>query len=117
MSKQPPIPIGVDDYKRLVDDGSVYIDKTLLIKEFWEDGAPAQSSTKEQYAAITFYPDGSCESAQITLASRAPEEEQKMVIHLAGVTGAISHNLLVSTNVLPAPATEELSAADGSDAL
>ena len=30
-------PIGVDDYKNLIEDGYVYVDKTLLIKEFWEN--------------------------------------------------------------------------------
>src|SRR3990167_8825412 len=31
------LPIGVDDYKNLIDEGYIYIDKTLLIKEFWEN--------------------------------------------------------------------------------
>ncbi|MBS0628468.1 MAG: AAA family ATPase [Verrucomicrobia bacterium] len=29
-------PIGKDDYKKVIDENCVYIDKTLLIKEFWE---------------------------------------------------------------------------------
>ncbi len=32
-------PIGKDDYKKIIDEKCVYIDKTLLIKEFWEDGS------------------------------------------------------------------------------
>jgi len=39
MSQYRPISIGVDDYKKLIDAGSSYVDKTLLIKEFWQDGA------------------------------------------------------------------------------
>ncbi len=35
----PSIPIGVDDYKKLIDNKSTYVDKTFLIKEFWQDGA------------------------------------------------------------------------------
>ena len=31
-----PLPIGVDDFKDLIEEGYVYVDKTLLIKEFWE---------------------------------------------------------------------------------
>jgi len=38
-SLYPPIPIGVDDYKKLIDNKNTYVDKTLLIKEFWQDGA------------------------------------------------------------------------------
>ncbi len=30
------LPIGVDDYQDLIEGGYVYVDKTLLIKEFWE---------------------------------------------------------------------------------
>ena len=37
--KKRPLPIGVDDYKDLIDEGYEYVDKTLLIKEFWEDKA------------------------------------------------------------------------------
>ncbi len=32
-------PIGVDDYKEIIDKKCIYIDKTLLIKEFWKDDA------------------------------------------------------------------------------
>ncbi len=35
----PSIPIGVDDYKKLIDNKNFYVDKTFLIKEFWQDGA------------------------------------------------------------------------------
>jgi len=39
MSDRLKLPIGVDDYKKLIDNNKVYVDKTLLIKEFWqEDG-------------------------------------------------------------------------------
>jgi len=38
MSHYRPVPIGVEDYKEIIDKKSAYIDKTLLIKEFWQDG-------------------------------------------------------------------------------
>ncbi len=34
--KIQPLPIGVDDYKDLIDEGYIYVDKTLFIKEFWD---------------------------------------------------------------------------------
>ena len=37
--EQLRLPIGEDDYKELIRKKCVYIDKTLLIKEFWEDGS------------------------------------------------------------------------------
>jgi len=33
------IPLGVEDYKEIIDSKNAYVDKTLLIKEFWQDGA------------------------------------------------------------------------------
>jgi len=38
MSQTQLIPIGVEDYKEIIDNKNVYVDKTLLIKEFWQDG-------------------------------------------------------------------------------
>jgi len=38
-SSYPTIPIGGEDYKKLIDNENTYIDKTLLIQEFWQDGA------------------------------------------------------------------------------
>jgi len=37
MSDYRLLPIGIDDYKKLIDNDKTYIDKTLLIKEFWQD--------------------------------------------------------------------------------
>jgi hypothetical protein len=44
--KKQPIPIGVDDYKVLIEGGYLHVDKTLLIKEFWEEGAPVLLITR-----------------------------------------------------------------------
>ena len=43
---------------------------------------------------ITFYPDGSSDSAEIIVSSRSLEEAQRMSVKLVGITGAISHQLL-----------------------
>ena len=36
-SKKPRLPIGIDDYKKLINGNYTYIDKTLLIKEFLDN--------------------------------------------------------------------------------
>ncbi|MBM3198311.1 MAG: hypothetical protein FJZ58_03540, partial [Chlamydiae bacterium] len=44
--QKKPIPIGVDDYEEIITQGYLYIDKTLLIKEFWESGAKVTLVTR-----------------------------------------------------------------------
>lgn len=39
--KRINLPIGIDDYKKMIDQDCVYIDKTLFIKEFWKDTSEA----------------------------------------------------------------------------
>ncbi|MBM3198582.1 MAG: hypothetical protein FJZ58_04940, partial [Chlamydiae bacterium] len=46
FSEKRPIPIGVDDFKEIITGGYVYVDKTLLIKEFWESGAKVTLVTR-----------------------------------------------------------------------
>lgn len=38
MSDYKPIPIGIEDFRRLVDNGYFFVDKTLLIKELIDSG-------------------------------------------------------------------------------
>jgi hypothetical protein len=49
----------------------------------------------EPMPPITFYPDGTSDSAEIFLTSVAPEEEQRMSLRIAGITGSISRHQAV----------------------
>ncbi len=40
-------PIGVDDYKKLMEGNYLYVDKTLFIKEFWETGSEVTLVTRQ----------------------------------------------------------------------
>jgi prepilin-type N-terminal cleavage/methylation domain-containing protein len=53
--------------------------------------ADANPGVEQQlsFAPITFYPDGSSDSAEIILASRAAEETRRVFIRVTGITGAI----------------------------
>lgn len=31
------VPIGVDDFKNLIEDNYYFIDKSMFIKEFWDE--------------------------------------------------------------------------------
>ena len=44
--KHKPLPIGVEDFKRLVDNGYYFVDKTLMIKELLENKETANLFTR-----------------------------------------------------------------------
>ncbi len=46
QSKKLLFPIGVDDYKKLIEGDYLYVDKTLFIKEFWETGSEVTLLTR-----------------------------------------------------------------------
>lgn len=48
----------------------------------------------EDFPSITFYPDGSCDSADIVLASRNSEDEREIEVHLSGLLGSVSTRTL-----------------------
>ena len=39
------LPIGISDYKEVIQDGYYHADKTLLIKELWEKGGKITRAT------------------------------------------------------------------------
>ncbi len=45
-SQRERLPIGKDDYKKVIDENCIYIDKTLLIKEFWRSGSEVMLVTR-----------------------------------------------------------------------
>lgn len=59
-----------------------------------EDEMAAGPDAKSASTPITFYPDGSSDSAEIIVASKSAEEDQRMAVRLIGMTGSISHQLL-----------------------
>ncbi len=48
------------------------------------------ATTSSEFPAITFYPDGSCDSAEIVLASRNPDDERRVQVRLGGILGSVS---------------------------
>ena len=62
--------------------------------EIEDEFGPA--TTTQPMAPITFYPDGSSDSAEIIVAAKSSEEvqDQRMAVRLVGLTGSISHQLL-----------------------
>jgi len=48
------------------------------------------SGTSTDFPSITFYPDGSCDSAEIVLASRNSEDDRRVSVRLSGFLGSVS---------------------------
>ena len=46
FQKKQLIPLGIDDFKEIISEKYLYIDKTLLIKEFWDDKAKVTLVTR-----------------------------------------------------------------------
>jgi len=61
--------------------------------------APEDEQEQLSFAPVTFYPDGSSDSAEIILSSRAPEELRSVSIRITGITGAIRRTWVVEETV------------------
>jgi prepilin-type N-terminal cleavage/methylation domain-containing protein len=57
----------------------------------------AQGPETEDFPVITFYPDGSCDSAEILLASRNEEDHRLLEVRLSGMLGSMSSRLVDHT--------------------
>lgn len=53
-----------------------------------------EDEASASFAPITFYPDGSSDSAEIILAARAEEETRRMSVTIIGATGVIRRMIL-----------------------
>ncbi len=48
---------------------------------------------------VTFYPDGSCDSAEIELISTSPADNRRALIEIDGLTGAVTRRILTSAEL------------------
>jgi prepilin-type N-terminal cleavage/methylation domain-containing protein len=79
---------------------------SLICEEDGEEEGTNSVAIKPM-SPITFYPDGSSDSAEIIISPRSPEEAQRMAVRLVGITGSISHQLLSAE--MDEPTSEALS--------
>jgi type II secretory pathway pseudopilin PulG len=52
----------------------------------------------EDFPSITFYPDGSCDSAEIVLASRNADDDRRLAVRLSGLLGSVSSRSVASAD-------------------
>jgi prepilin-type N-terminal cleavage/methylation domain-containing protein len=62
------------------------------------DDAVEEEASDEffSYPPITFYPDGSSDSAEIVVASRSDEDTRRLAVRIVGVTGAIQRRAVTA---------------------
>jgi type II secretory pathway pseudopilin PulG len=61
----------------------------------------AKTDYSEEFPAITFYPDGSSDSAEIVLASRNDEDSRRIAVRLSGILGSLSSHPVQKDSALP----------------
>jgi len=53
----------------------------------------------EEFPSITFYPDGSCDSAEVVLASRNDEDQRRTAVRLGGMLGTVTTRTMSASEV------------------
>jgi len=60
-----------------------------------------ENNATAEFPSITFYPDGSCDSAEIILASRNPEDERRVEVRLGGILGSVTSRTVSAESEIP----------------
>jgi len=81
------------EFGDLIEVGSV---RLVGATRAWGGGAAPRVDSDEDgtvpLSPVTFYPDGSSDSADVTLVSRSSSDRRRLVIHLVGLTGTITRS-------------------------
>lgn len=72
--------------------------------------ATGEYSSVEEFPAITFYPDGSCDSAEVVLASRNDEDQRRLAVRLSGMLGTMSTRTISASEAEGETAVEDAAA-------
>jgi prepilin-type N-terminal cleavage/methylation domain-containing protein len=65
------------------------------VRPFGASGSTELAPPEEQivsFAPITFYPDGSSDSAEIVLAARESEDDRRLALQVLGITGTVKRH-------------------------
>ena len=59
--------------------------------------ATGEFSESSDFPSITFYPDGSCDSAEVVLASRNGDDARRLAVRLGGMLGTVTTRTVSAT--------------------
>lgn len=71
---------------------------TVETEEPVEVDEGSEAEFEMEFPGITFYPDGSCDSAELILASRNPEDARRVEVTLSGILGSVSSRMMSSAS-------------------
>ena len=100
-------------------NGWVLVEAVQLLTGSAQDAANASAEPNEResdagpgelFAPITFYPDGSSDSAEIVLGSRTADDDNRIALRIDGLSGGIRRQLL-----RPEPGEDAPGASEGKD--
>ncbi len=87
--------VGVEKVQPIQSPNSLPLAENQLSATTEATGETADAvELEEEFPSITFYPDGSCDSAEIVLASRNGDDERRLAVRLSGLLGSVSSRTL-----------------------
>jgi hypothetical protein len=94
--------VGVEKVRSIQPDGAANVSELAPIGEETAVASREIAETEDaqaeaygtEFPSITFYPDGSCDSAEIVLASRNEEDHRRLEVRLSGILGSVSSRVV-----------------------
>lgn len=74
------------------------------------DEAEAVEEAGNEIQPITFYPDGTCDSAKIVVTSKNEDDPRRMAVTVSGLLGVVSTKLVTESNETNVPGLEDFEA-------
>lgn len=90
--------VGVQKVASLSDSGAP-VPSAAEITAASDSSALEEYAASEEFPSITFYPDGSCDSAEVVLASRNDEDQRRLAVRLGGMLGTVTTRTMSATEV------------------
>ena len=91
--------VGVTKVESISDSGGPMPSGMPLESASTETSAEFAEYAVEEFPSITFYPDGSCDSAEVVLASRNDEDQRRTAVRLGGMLGTVTTRTMTASEV------------------
>ncbi len=79
--------------------GMIQVNKCRLLGSSSYSRAVWSDDDEDEISPLTFYPDGSCDSAEIELTSTDPDDSRVLIIEVDGITGRVTTQIYQKDNL------------------